>query len=415
MDVIERLNRKFGAWYEGLFGASSDRDLRPRDILHRLITAMEDTRREGLDGQIYVPNVYTLQIAVSDDDERDYLRTFLSAEDLSAAVQRAIDQHGYRVKGGLSFQIEEIASPAGIGNGERVRIRPRFDTSVAPPEPEPSPAPVVTPEPRSSVPISPRPAPKPKDDEDDDYEPGTVAAMPTQVLASLIVRGSDGHLREVYPIGPQTTSLGRGKHSGNEIVLADGMVSKRHAALLYENDRFFVRDEGSTNGTFLNGVRLSPGQARPLEPGDQILLGETTLIYRPTDEPSADAQRAKAATPASAASAFRASVESPLMLVTREGESHLLASDMTVGRSFTSDLVLVGEGVASQHARLFRQPAPNSGGEERFYVEDLGTAGGTFVNNERIPARFPVALYENDEIAFGSVSLRFVRRGTGHV
>ncbi len=411
MDVIERLNRKFGAWYEGLFGASSDRDLRPRDILHRLITAMEDARREGLDGQVYVPNVYTLQIAVSDDDERDYLRTFLSAEDLNAAVQRAIDQHGYHVKGNLSFQIEEIASPPGIGNGERVRIRPRFDTSVAPPESVP--ASVVTSEPRSPVPVSPRPAPKPKDDEDDDYEPGTVAAMPAQVLASLIVRGSDGHLREVYPIGPQTTSIGRGRRSGNEIVLADGMVSKRHMALLFENDRFFVRDEGSTNGTFLNGVRLSPGQARPLEPGDQILLGETTLIYRPTDEPSADGLRAKAATPASAVNAFRASVESPLMLVTREGESHLLASDMTVGRSFTSDLVLVGEGVAGQHARLFRQPAPNSGGEERFYVEDLGTTGGTSVNNERIPARFPVALYENDEIAFGTVQLRFVRRGAG--
>ena len=413
MDVIERLNRKFGAWYEGLFGASSDRDLRPRDILHRLISAMEDDRREGLDGQVYVPNVYTLQIAVSDDDERDYLRTFLSAEDLSAAVQRAIDQHGYRVKGGLSFQIEEIASPSGIGNGERVRIKPRFDTSVAPPEP--TPAPVVTPEPRISTPALPRSAPKPKDkdDEDDDYEPGTVAAMPTEVLASLIVRGSDGHLREVYPIGPQTTSIGRGRHSGNEIVLADGMVSKRHAALLFENDRFLVRDEGSTNGTFLNGVRLSPGQARPLDAGDQILLGETTLIYRPTDEPSADGPRVKAVTPASAANSFRASGESPLMLVTKDGESHLLASDMTVGRSFTSDLVLVGEGVAGQHARLFRQPAPNSGGEERFYVEDLGTAGGTFVNNERIPARFPVALYENDEIAFGSVSLRFVRRGSG--
>src|SRR4028118_836795 len=129
MDVIERLNRKFGAWYEGLFGASSDRDLRPRDILHRLISAMEDARREGLDGQVYVPNVYTLQIAVTDDDERDYLRTFLSADDLSAAVQRAIDQHGYRVKGGLSFQIEEVSSPEGITGADRVRIRPRFDTA----------------------------------------------------------------------------------------------------------------------------------------------------------------------------------------------------------------------------------------------------------------------------------------------
>jgi pSer/pThr/pTyr-binding forkhead associated (FHA) protein len=255
---------------------------------------------------------------------------------------------------------------------------------------------------------------EPADDEDDDYEPGTVASLPAQVLASLIVRGIDGHLREVYPIGPRTTLIGRGKRAGNDIVLAsDGMVSKRHTAVVYDEGtgRFLVRDEGSTNGTFLNGVRLSPGQARPLEPGDQILLGETTLIFRPTEEPSVD--RPRPAPPrTSSAGSFRApvAVEQPLMLVSADGETHLLASEMTVGRSFTSDLVLVGAGVASQHARLFRKSAPNSGGEERFYVEDLGTPGGTFVNRERIPARFPVALYENDEVAFGDVSLRFVRR-----
>jgi pSer/pThr/pTyr-binding forkhead associated (FHA) protein len=251
------------------------------------------------------------------------------------------------------------------------------------------------------------------DDEDDDYEPGTVASLPSRVLASLIVRGTDGRLSDVYPIGPQKTLIGRGKRAGNDIVLAsDGMISKRHAALVYDEGtgRFLVRDEGSTNGTFLNGVRLSPGQARPVEPGDQILIGETTLIFRPTEEPSVERPRAAAPPRTASANAYRAPAEQPLMLMTREGESHLLASEMTVGRSFTSDLVLVGEGVASQHARLFRKSAPNSGGEERFYVEDLGTPGGTLVNNERIPARFPVALYENDEIAFGEVPLRFVRR-----
>ncbi len=424
MDVIERLNRKFGAWYEGLFGASSDRDIRPRDILHRLISAMEDARREGLDGQVYVPNVYTLQIAVTDDDERDYLRTFLSADDLSAAVQRAIDQHGYRVKGGLTFQIEEVTSSAGTTGIDRVRIKPRFDTSVpetAPPPPLPSPpVPAVA---IAAVPAGRRtPAPTAPaldpDDDDEDYEPGTVASLPTQVLASLVVRGMDGRLREVYPIGPQKTVIGRGKRAGNDIVLAsDTMVSKRHAALLYDNGtgQFLLRDEGSTNGTTLNDVRLPPGQARALEPGDQIGLGETTLIFRPTEEPSVDRPAAPKPPRPAAVNAFRTPVEQPLMLVTQDGESHLLASEMTVGRAFTSDLVLVGGGIASQHARLFRQSAPNSGGEERFYVEDLGTPGGTFVNRERIPARFPVALYENDEVAFGDVVLRFVRRSAGGI
>src|SRR5436853_570383 len=108
MDVFERLNRRFGNWYEGLFGGSESRDLRPRDVLRRILTAMEDARREGLDGNIYVPNLYTLRVAVHNQEERDYLRTFLSAEELAAAVMQVIEQHGYRLRGGLVFTVEEV-------------------------------------------------------------------------------------------------------------------------------------------------------------------------------------------------------------------------------------------------------------------------------------------------------------------
>ncbi|MBC7806192.1 MAG: hypothetical protein H7145_08580, partial [Akkermansiaceae bacterium] len=84
MDLLEHLNRRFGSWYEGLFGGPDavDSELRPKDILRRILGAMEDGRREGLDGQVYVPNAYTLRIAVASDAERDYLRAFLSAEEL---------------------------------------------------------------------------------------------------------------------------------------------------------------------------------------------------------------------------------------------------------------------------------------------------------------------------------------------
>lgn len=402
MDVIERLNRRFGAWYEGLFGAASDRDLRPRDILRRLLAAMEDARREGLDGHIYVPNVYTLQIAVADDDERDYLRTFLSADDLSAAVLRAIEQHGYHLKGGLSFQIEEL--PAEAVGGERVRIRTRFD-ALAPVAPSAPPHPATP----SAISLN-KNGGTGRDDEDD--EPGTVIGIPAQILASLVVRGSDGHLQEVYPVGPGGVRIGRSRRSGNDIVLADGMISKRHAALIYDAaaGRFLVRDEGSTNGTFLNGARLPSGEARSLAPGDQILLGETTLTFRPAGERAVEAAPEDREPPAPAPPPFPAVGDlAPLALVAADDRVYPLTSEMTLGRGVTSDLVLDGDGVASQHARLFRQ-TPAGGGEERIYIEDLGSVPGTFVNGERIPARFPVALYAGDELAFGSARLRVERR-----
>lgn len=401
MDVIERLNRKFGAWYEGLFGTSSDRDLRPRDILHRLVSAMEDARREGLDGQVYVPNVYTLQIAVSDEDERDYLRTFLNAEDLASAVQRTIEQHGYKVKGALSFQIEEVEeTPVDT----RVRIRTRFDSSVPS-----TPAPVAAAAGRSA---SPSRAVRDVEDEDDE-EPGTVAVMPERVLASLVTRGPDGRLQDVYPIGAAMTSLGRGRKAGNTIVLSgDSMISKRHASLRYDSarDGFFLRDEASTNGTYLNETLLNRGEERRLGPGDQIRLGGTVLIYRPTDESPSEKRTLPFRSAPPAAGHGGVTLDAPWVLTGTSGESFILAPDMIVGRAVTADLTLPGEGIAPQHARLFRQRTSSNGEEYRFYVEDLGGEGGTFVNQERIPVRFPVALYENDEICFGSLCLRLRRR-----
>jgi len=402
MDVIERLNRRFGAWYEGLFGASSDRDLRPRDILRRLLAAMEDARREGLDGQVYVPNVYTLQIAVADDDERDYLRTFLSAEDLAAAVRRAIEQHNYRVRGSLVFQIEEVAAGQ-LPAGQRVLIRSRFDGSspAIPAETVSGTAPVRRSRPPSLA--------DDESEEDEEDELGTVVGAPSQVLASLVVRDGEGRLREVYPLGARGAQIGRSRKAGNDIILnGDAMISKRHATILYQpaEQRFAVRDNGSTNGTVVNGVQLASGAFQFLSPGDQILLGETVMTFRPTE------QKGPSGGGASARSAVTTLLATPLpmMLVADNGAIYPIASEMTVGRAVTSDLVLDNDGVATKHARLFRTAPASGGGDERIYVEDFDSSAGTFVNGERIPARFPVALYENDVLAFGATTLRVLRR-----
>jgi pSer/pThr/pTyr-binding forkhead associated (FHA) protein len=54
-------------------------------------------------------------------------------------------------------------------------------------------------------------------------------------------------------------------------------VSRQHAALLKEDDMLKIVDLGSTNGTFLNGTRMSPNQPRILRDGDELRLGRLTL------------------------------------------------------------------------------------------------------------------------------------------
>lgn len=57
-------------------------------------------------------------------------------------------------------------------------------------------------------------------------------------------------------------------------------VSRRHALIRQEEQRLYLEDLGSTNGTRLNGGALRPGEAYELRDGDLIELGETRLLIR---------------------------------------------------------------------------------------------------------------------------------------
>ncbi len=71
------------------------------------------------------------------------------------------------------------------------------------------------------------------------------------------------------------TALGRAED--NTLVLDDPFVSAHHALVLWREERWWLEDLESHNGTFLNGERLTA--ARPLTSGDRIRLGETRLRF----------------------------------------------------------------------------------------------------------------------------------------
>lgn len=72
----------------------------------------------------------------------------------------------------------------------------------------------------------------------------------------------------------QVISIGRDP-SSSVALEQDAGVSRRHATLSYENGRYVVRDTGSTNGTFLNGARISEAV---LAPGDNLQVGATVMV-----------------------------------------------------------------------------------------------------------------------------------------
>lgn len=74
-----------------------------------------------------------------------------------------------------------------------------------------------------------------------------------------------------------TDRLTIGRDSTNTIVLADSFVSAHHATVERRGGSIWLRDEGSTNGTFVNGERIREPVA--LQPGDQIAIGACLLRY----------------------------------------------------------------------------------------------------------------------------------------
>jgi hypothetical protein len=71
-------------------------------------------------------------------------------------------------------------------------------------------------------------------------------------------------------------TVGRGPQ--NDIALGgDDYASAKHARVEPRRDGVWVEDIGSTNGTFLNGIKLT--RARKLTPGDVVRVGETELRY----------------------------------------------------------------------------------------------------------------------------------------
>ncbi len=63
-------------------------------------------------------------------------------------------------------------------------------------------------------------------------------------------------------------------------VLADNSVSRIHARFDRQGDRVLLTDMNSTNGTYKNGLRMSPQETVEIEPGDEIRFGNLNYCYR---------------------------------------------------------------------------------------------------------------------------------------
>lgn len=171
-----------------------------------------------------------------------------------------------------------------------------------------------------------------------------------------------------------------GRSSECDIVIDQPEISNRHCRLARTADGLLLEDLRSRNGTFVNGARIT--SARLVTPSDQVTLGPSVPFVWPGGMVgSSGSAPMEGRTP-----------RSPAM-----GTIGIRAEGLVFGRDVSCDQVLDDPMISHRHARVLRRG-------DRLFLEDLGSANGTFLNGIRIDK--PVAMRPGDEIALGNYSYR---------
>ncbi|MDO5715030.1 MAG: FHA domain-containing protein [Tissierellia bacterium] len=74
-------------------------------------------------------------------------------------------------------------------------------------------------------------------------------------------------------------TLTLGRSSKSDIVIKDKFVSKNHLKIMEKNKTFYIEDNNSANGTYLNGEKINPDEIIELQNGDRIGVGFIQFIF----------------------------------------------------------------------------------------------------------------------------------------
>jgi ABC-type multidrug transport system ATPase subunit/pSer/pThr/pTyr-binding forkhead associated (FHA) protein len=162
---------------------------------------------------------------------------------------------------------------------------------------------------------------------------------------------------ETFELTKSRIILGRDTSPDIDIIIPSATVSRKHACISQTDDHWVIEDLGSSNGTFLNSVRLEQ-DPKPLKVGDQIRLGgSVALILQSSTLPEPKQSEAPVG-----ATVLADEVELPLptvppkIIITVAGlepESYTLKKEtITVGRVPENDIVIDSQIVSRFHAQI---------------------------------------------------------------
>jgi pSer/pThr/pTyr-binding forkhead associated (FHA) protein len=225
---------------------------------------------------------------------------------------------------------------------------------------------------------------------------------------TVVVRSGDLKSQATITFDAPRIVIGRG--DGCEIRLPDPSVSHRHASIRQRGTDYVVVDEGSSNGTFVGPVRLSPQAPRVIRSGDLIRVGRiwlelTTAQGLATQNPGLVTKEIALSLVASSL-ASEGELSAPRLFVSAgpdEGKELILSEferSYSIGRVQTADLPLTDNDASRKHVEVIRRGA-------QIYVRDLGSKNGATLSGVRLEPKKDTLWPAQAVLAFGGNELGF--------
>ena len=247
VSVLQRFEKRLEGLVEGAFAKVFKGVVHPVEILNAMQREAEAHKAILAGGRTLVPNRYVIDLSPYDHSRLAPYAAAL-AQELAQSQAEFIGEQGWTVYGDV---IVEIERGEGLDTGMfRVTAEVYTGGDVAPP---------------------PVPDPYGGYGQGGGYG-GPGGGGPGGPARNVRLVSGDGRS---YPLSIGSTVIGRGDQANMR--LPDVGISRRHARLDFDGAQVVLTDLGSTNGTTVNGQRVS---AVALNPGDMIQLGTTTLTYR---------------------------------------------------------------------------------------------------------------------------------------
>ena len=245
MSVLRSIESKLESLFEGVFGRAFRSNVQPVELARKLVKEMDDHRSVSV-SRVYVPNEYTVYLAVGDRDQfADYLTEHARRERYVL----------------LTTPVVKLETDEDLDVGE-FGIATRLVRGPKPPEGAPPTAAAVA---VGATMIYKSPAAEAVEAAEPQEEP--------EPDAVLTVDGED------HPLPQHPVVLGRSKDC--DIRLDDPNVSRRHAEVRPDGPGWTIVDLDSTNGIEVDGKRV---KELALMNGVHFMIGTTEVSFSQRDE-----------------------------------------------------------------------------------------------------------------------------------